>query len=182
MTKVLVCREESATSRTAPVARKALATVPLVREIEDMQTVPFSGDELATNHMVQTPRRARDRGPHPVENGGRGGRGAVARVWHEAVQGLVDTFITIGVQCPSWVFLYPIAVLPHFWPNFIKPGCSLNRCQSFSCSYMSVHNCGARESNPESRWWSFTIDFPTVSVFCSCNLSTCACVYRTKPM
>ena len=83
----------------------------------------------------------------------------------EAVQGLVDTFISIGVQCPSWVFLYTIAVLPHFWPNFIKPGCSLNRCQSFSCSYMSVQNCRARESNPESRWWSFTIDFPTVLCF-----------------
>ena len=121
-----------------------------------MQTVPLSWDELTTNHTVQTPRGARDRGPHPVENGGRGGRGAVARVWHEAVQGLVDTFFSIGVQCPSWVFLCPIAVLPHFWPNFIKPGCSLNCCQSFSCSYMSVQNCGARESNPESRWWSFT--------------------------
>ena len=83
MTKVLVSREESATSRTAPAAREALAIVPLVREIEDMQTVPLSWDELTTNHKVETPRRARDRGAHPVENGGRGGRGAVARVWHE---------------------------------------------------------------------------------------------------
>ena len=82
MKKVLVSREEAVTSRTAPPAREALAIVPLVWEIEDMQTVPFSGDELTTNHKVQTPRRARDRGAHPVENGGGGGRGAVARVWH----------------------------------------------------------------------------------------------------
>ena len=82
MKKVLVSREEAVTSRTAPVAREALAIVPFVREIEDMQSVPFSWDEPTTNHIVQTPRRARDRGAHPVEDGGRGGRGAVARVWH----------------------------------------------------------------------------------------------------
>ena len=76
-----------------------------------------------------------------------------------------NTFMSIGVQCPSWVFLYPSAVLPHFWPNFIKPGCSLNRCQSFSCSYLSVRwrfiqNWEARESNPESqlrRSWSTSL-------------------------
>ena len=63
-------------------AREALATVPLVREIEDMRTVPFSWDEPTTNHKAQTPRRAGDRGAHPVENGGGGGRGAVARIRH----------------------------------------------------------------------------------------------------
>ena len=74
MTKVLVSREESATSRTAPLAREALAIVPLVREIEDMQTVPFSRDELSAEPETEEHIRWKMKAEE---------RGAVARVWHE---------------------------------------------------------------------------------------------------
>ena len=64
-----VSLEISVTSRTAPVAQEALATVPLVREKEDIQMVTspqpitkYRSSGMPTNALPG------DRGAHPVDN------------------------------------------------------------------------------------------------------------------
>ena len=70
---------------------------------------------------------------------------------------------------------------PHFRPNVIRPGRSLNVCHPSSCPHGSfgwklLQKSESRDSNPRPRLWSFSIDR------FSCNMFKFVCVCRTTSM